>query len=425
MYIWERDNWPRFIWEAETLLAPLSSARQKQGYLLAQLKRLGFEDSSAAKLQMVTEEALRTSEIEGEKLDREGVRSSAARRLGLEQSSSRKDRQADALVEMLLSASNSPETQLTLKDLYGWQSALFPTGYSGLKEIIVGGLRDDRHGPMQVVGGRLDKPTVHFEAPPAHRLSGELDLFLNWFNEPPTNLDGLIRAGLSHLWFVTLHPFDDGNGRVARAIADKALAQDDAATIRFYSLSSQIERERNAYYDILEQTQKGDLEVTQWLQWFLICYGRAIDRSIQVLDSVSFKSEFWRKHGNRKFNDRQMKIINRVLDGFEGVLTARKWGRIAKCSPATAQRDISVLVETGILQRNPGSGKNTSYVMPYLQNRQLSALTDDQLLARFEALSPDKIRNLPKPDQKREMDAYEEIKTLAERRGLIKREDRF
>jgi Fic family protein len=325
------------------------------------MQSLGFDLQLEAQLEALTADVLKSSEIEGEILDQASVRSSLARRLGVpEAATTPADRRTEGVVEMMLNATRNFDAPLTPERLFAWQAALFPTGYSGLARIKTGGWRDDAHGPMQVVSGAIGREHVHFQAPPARRVVADMQAFLDWFAAPP-RMDGLLRAGLAHLWFVTIHPFEDGNGRIARAIADQALAQSEGSPQRFYSMSSQIRRERADYYGILERTQKGGPDVTDWLQWFLACFTRALDGAEAGGEGVLRKAEFWRTHEKVAMSKRQRAILNRYLDGFEGNITAKKWAILSKCSPASAQRDVADLVEKGVLQRNPGGSKNTSY----------------------------------------------------------------
>jgi Fic family protein len=361
MYIWQRPKWPKFRWDGARLLEPLAAARLKQGRLLGSMARLGFDLKREAQLEALTEDVIKSSEIEGEVLDRASVRSSIARRLGVPQAAvAPSDRRTEGVVEMMLDATQNYAAPLTQERLFGWQAALFPTGYSGLRLLKTGSWRDDADGPMQVVSGPIGRQRVHYEAPPASRLKGEMRQFLAWFNRKP-KIERLLRAGLAHLWFVTVHPFEDGNGRIARAIADQALAQSEGSGQRFYSVSSQIRRERSKYYDSLERAQKGDLDVTQWLTWFLGCFSRALDGADTATAGVLRKADFWQRYAREHFIDRQKVVLNRYLDGFEGKLTAKKWSALAKVSVPTAQRDINDLIERGILRRNPGGSKNTSY----------------------------------------------------------------
>ena len=361
MYIWEQQDWPHLTWNNKRLLEPLAAARLKQGRLLGRMASLGFDLKLEAQLVALTEDVVKSSEIEGEILDRDSVRSSLARRLGLPAAAiAPADRRTEGVVEMMLDATANYEALLTPERLFGWQAALFPTGYSGMYRVKTGAWRDDAEGPMQVVSGPIGRQRVHYQAPPAPRLEAEMQAFLEWFKlrDGP---EGLLRAGLAHLWFVTIHPFDDGNGRIARAIADQALAQSEESGQRFYSMSSQIRQERSNYYDALESAQKGTLNVTDWLVWFLNCFSRAIDGAESACADVLRKASFWQRYAREPFTKRQKTVLNRFLDGFEGKLTARKWASIGKCSIPTAQRDINELLERGILRRNPGGGKNTSY----------------------------------------------------------------
>ena len=361
MYIWEQPGWPHLAWDDGPLLEPLAAARLKQGRLLGSMARLGFELKLEAQLEALTEDVVKSSEIEGEVLDRAGVRSSIARRLGVPAAAvAPSDRRTEGVVEMTLDATENHEQPLTTERLFGWQAALFPTGYSGMRKVRTGAWRDDAGGPMQVVSGPIGRERVHYRAPPARRVDAEMQAFLAWFNrrgEP----EGLLRAGLAHLWFVTIHPFEDGNGRIARAIADQALAQSEVSGQRFYSVSSQIRKERSDYYKMLERSQKGGLDVTGWLVWFLACFARAIAGAEAVCANVLRKADFWQRCALEPFTERQRKVLNRFLDGFEGKLTARKWAAIGKCSIPTAQRDINDLVGRHVLRRNPGGSKNTSY----------------------------------------------------------------
>jgi Fic family protein len=325
------------------------------------MTRLGFNLKLEAELAALTEEVIKSSEIEGEVLDRNSVRSSLARRLGVPDAGvAPADRRAEGVVEMMLDATQNYVQPLTAQRLFGWQAALFPTGFSGLRPILTGAWRTDVAGPMQVVSGPVGRQRLHYEAPPASRVEAEMERFLAWFNGKPS-AEGLLRAGLAHLWFVTVHPFEDGNGRIARAIADQALAQSENVGQRFYSVSSQIRTERKQYYDSLEHTQRGGVDVTEWLLWFLGCFSRAIDGTHTIMASVLRKADFWQQHAGEKFIERQREMLNRYLQGFEGKLTAKKWAKMTKVSIPTAQRDITDLVDRGILRRNPGGSKNTSY----------------------------------------------------------------
>ncbi|MDR3391672.1 MAG: Fic family protein [Sulfuriferula sp.] len=360
-YIWQANDWPNWRYDWTTLAQPLADVSRAQGLLIGRLFDVGITLRDQASLLTLTEDVIKTSAIEGEKLDIESVRSSIARRLGVDIGAlAPADRHVEGVVAMVLDATDNCNDPITLPRLFGWHAALFPTGYSGLNRINVGSWRDDATGPMQVVSGPIGRQRVHFEAPPANRLELEIDRFLGWANsaspEPP-----LIKAGLAHLWFVTLHPFDDGNGRIARAVGDLFLARADLSPQRFYSLSAQIQRERKAYYDILEHTQKGTLDVTAWLAWFLETLHSAVNQAQLTLDTVLVKTRFWQRWATTPLNERQVKLINRLLDGFEGKLTSSKWATIAKCSPDTALRDITDLLARGVLRKTDAGGRSTSY----------------------------------------------------------------
>ena len=367
MYIHERKDWPRFHWNMEKLAEPLASVRYRQGGLIGQMKGLGFRLQQEAVLETLTKDVLKTSEIEGEKLDAEQVRSSVARRLGLDIGGLKPaDRNVEGVVEMMLDATGHYDRPLTDERLFGWHAALFPTGRSGMTKIKTGAWRDESAGPMQVVSGAVGKEKVHFEAPKADRLKKEMTAFLDWF-EGKDAIDPVLKAGLAHLWFVTIHPFEDGNGRIARAIADMALARSEHSPQRFYSMSAQIKQEHKEYYDILERTQKGTMDVTGWMLWFLDCLGRAIDGAHVTLKAVLDKARFWDRIKDERLNDRQRSVINRLLDGFEGKLTSSKYAKLTKCSQDTAHRDIQALVERRILVQNPEGGRSTSYSLAPLQ----------------------------------------------------------
>ncbi len=360
-YIHELLEWPGFRWDREALAEPLAAVRHRQGRLIGHMEALGFSLRQEAALKTLTEDVLKSSEIEGEKLDAEQVRSSLARRLGMDIGALKPvDREVEGVVEMTLDATSNYDQPLTGERLFGWHAALFPTGRSGMTRIQVGAWRDDSTGPMAVVSGPIGRERVHYEAPAAPRLHREMQQFLAWFNGPGDG-DEVLKAGLAHLWFVTIHPFDDGNGRIARAIADMALARSEKSPQRFYSMSAQIRQERNGYYDILEQTQKGSMDVTPWMTWFLGCLDRAIAGAQTTLAAVLGKARFWERIAAIPLNDRQRLMINRLLDGFEGKLTTSKWAKLAKCSHDTALRDIADMVDRGIFHRNPGGGRSTSY----------------------------------------------------------------
>ena len=361
MDIWEQQNWPDLTWEDGHLAALLAQVSREQGRLLGRMQDVGFDLRREAHLSTLTEDVVRSSEIEGEKLDSAQVRSSLARRLGMDAGGLvPADRDVEGIVEMMLDATTHYAQPLTEERLFSWHAALFPTGRSGLQKITVGNWRNDSNGPMQVVSGPVGRQKVHYEAPPAARVPEEMKRFLTWY-ETPGDEDPLLIAGRAHLWFVTIHPFDDGNGRIARAVGDMALARSEQSTQRFYSMSAQIRRERRDYYTTLERTQKGTLDVTPWQKWFLSCLHRAIDASQDTLAAVLDKARFWERFAQQSLNARQVKVLNRVLDGFEGKLTTSKWAKLAKCSQDTAYRDILDLVERGALRKDPSGGRSTSY----------------------------------------------------------------
>ncbi len=368
-YIWQHPSWPRFRWDNAALMKPLGDCRFQQGSLLAQMRELGLEVRQQARAEVLIEEALKTSEIEGERLDPNAVRSSVARRLGLPTAGLRevRNQHADGVVEILLDATLGYAKELTPERLFGWHAALFPTGYSSLHKIRVASWRDDRDGPMRIVSGPIGKEKVHYEALPAKSLNREMKLYLDWWEESRRDLDGLLRAAVSHLWFVAIHPFEDGNGRIARTLTEMTLAQDEALDSRFYSLSSQIMADRESYYSVLERTNKGNGDITEWILWFLGCMSRAILRSNDLLTNVMQKSRFWHRHAQTELNDRQRKVLNRLLDagpdGFEGGMTNRKYAGIAHVSRATAQRELADLIEKGVLRTNSGGGRSVSYCL--------------------------------------------------------------
>jgi Fic family protein len=361
MYVWEQEHWPALTWDSGRLATLLGQVSRVQGRLLGRMQDLGFELRREAQLSTLTEDVVRSSEIEGEKLDSDQVRSSIARRLGMEVGGLvAVDRDVEGVVDMMLDATTNYAQPLTADRLFGWHAALFPTSRSGLHKITVGNWRNDSGGPMQVVSGPIGRQKVHYEAPPAARVSEEIRRFLIWF-EAPDHTDPLFVAGLAHLWFVTIHPFDDGNGRIARAIADMALARSEGSKQRFYSMSAQIRRERSDYYITLERTQTGGLDVTSWQEWFLSCLRRAIEGSQTTLSAVLKKAHFWERFAQQSLNARQVKVLNKLLDDFEGKLTTSKWAKLTKCSQDTAYRDVLDLVERGALRKDSGGGRSTSY----------------------------------------------------------------
>ena len=373
MYIHERQDWPRFRWSADRIAEPLASVRHRQGRLIGRMESLGFDLRQEAVLRTLTADVLKSSEIEGEKLDADQVRSSIARRLGMDIAALKPaDRHVEGVVEMMVDATRRYDQPLTAERLFAWHAALFPTGRSGMRKITVGGWRGDDDGPMEVVSGPIGKERVHFAAPQAARLGPEMTAFLEWF-EKPSQIDEVLKAGLSHLWFVTIHPFDDGNGRIARAIADMELARSEKSPQRFYSMSTQIRQERAAYYDVLEQTQKATMEITPWMEWFLGCLGRAIDGADGILGTVLTKARFWESLRGVALNDRQTLVLNRLLDGFEGKLSTTKYAKLTKSSQDTALRDILALVKRGIMVQRPEGGRSTSYALADAYQEQQAA----------------------------------------------------
>jgi len=362
-YLYERTAWTQFRWNDNKIIVILGECRLLQGRLLSKMADLGFDLGSQAQVEILAEETLKTAAIEGESLDMKAVRSSVARRLGLPSGGLRVDRYVDGLVSVILDATRNYDKPLAEERLYGWQAALFPTGYSGMQKIKVGQWRGAKS--MRVVSGPVGREKVHFEATPASRIADEMRRFLEWWEESRGRIEGVLRAAIAHFRFVTIHPFEDGNGRIARALTDMALAEDDRQPMRYYSISSQIMAEREAYYDVLERSQKGDGEITEWLIWFLGCFSRAIKRSQGLLAAVLDKDAFWKMHIQRSLSERQRKVINRMLDfgrgGFEGGMTTRKYVSLANVSRATAFRELNHLLELGIIKQNPGGGRSVSY----------------------------------------------------------------
>ena len=360
-YIYELRDWPRFIWNHETLSGPLAAARHQQGRLIGQMEALGFKVKEEAVLRTLTEDVLKSSEIEGDRLDADQVRSSVARRLGMDIGGLKAaDRHVEGVVEMMLDATQRYDQPLIEERLFGWHASLFPTGRSGMHPITVGMWRDDRTASMQVVSGPVGRERLHFEAPAAARLQSEMRRFLDWFNGDATT-EPVLKAAQAHLWFVTIHPFDDGNGRIARAIADMSLARSEGSSQRFYSMSAQIREERGDYYRILEQTQGGTMDITPWMEWFLGRLTRAIAGAQTGLSGAIARARYWEKLRDVPLNERQRLVINRLLEGFEGKLTTSKWAALTKSSQDTALRDIQQLVERGVLVRNRAGGRSTSY----------------------------------------------------------------
>ena len=361
LYIWQAPNWPQWRYDLAVLARPLAEVSRAQGLLLGRLADVGAATRDQASLLALTDDVVKTSEIEGEHLNVASVRSSIARRLGVDIGAlAPVDRHVEGVVEMVLDATSNCGQAVTEERLFGWHAALFPTGYSGMARIKVAAWRDDATGPMQVISGPVGRQKVHFEAPPADRLPSEMARFLDWLNAD-SEVPPLLKAGLGHLWFVTLHPFDDGNGRIARAVGDLLLARADGTPQRFYSLSAQIQRDRKAYYEFLERTQKGDMDVTDWLIWFLESLHHSLNQAHQTLDAVLTKVRFWQRWAATPLNERQAKVLNRLLDGFDGKLTSGKWAAISKCSADTALRDINELLARGVLRKTAGGGRSTGY----------------------------------------------------------------
>lgn len=362
-YIWQGNEWPKFSWNAEQLLVPLSESRLAQGRLMTRVAGLNLSLELQAQAEILVEETIKTSAIEGEQLDPRSVRSSVARRLGIPTAGLPVDRRIDDLVSVLMDATQNCDSPLSAERLWGWQAALFPSGYSGMHKIQVGKWREGTE-PMRVISGAIGRERVHYEAPPSIQVPIEMERFLTWWQESHGKVEGIIRAALAHFWFVTIHPFDDGNGRLARALTDMALSQDDQQKVRAYSLSAQIMADREEYYDILERCQKGTCDVTPWLFWFLGCFSRAIRRSDDILDGVFSRSDFWRRYEHLQMTDRQKKVINRLLEegpgGFEGGLTTKKYASMTHTSKGTAFRELDQLYEWGVLERI-GKGRSVRY----------------------------------------------------------------
>ena len=361
MFIYQNVGWPKFTWDNDRLLSTLSSVRNLQGRIIGKMEAIGFNLRNEAVLETLTLDVIKSTEIEGEILNPDQVRSSVAKRLGMDIGAlDNSDRNIDGIVDLILDATRNCNKPISSDRLFSWHAALFPTGRSGLYEITVGAWRIDSTGPMQVVSGAMGMEKVHYQAPDSSVISTEMTQFMDWFNSK-TDLEPVLKAAIAHLWFVTLHPFEDGNGRIGRALTDLLLARADGSTQRFYSMSSQIRKERKYYYDILESTQKGTLDITNWLFWFLGCLMDALISSDTILAKVLFKASFWEKHSTNILNERQRLMINKMLDGFEGKLTSSKWAKIAKCSQDTAVRDIQDLMIKKILRKEASGGRSTNY----------------------------------------------------------------
>jgi Fic family protein len=366
-YIYQYEDWPDLKWDMAELAPLLASVRHQQGLLIGQMKAQGFTLRAEAGLINLTDEIVKSSAIEGENLNKEQVRSSIAKHLGMDIGGTAvASRHIDGIVEMMLNATEKHNDLLTEERLFGWHAALFPTGRSGMRDITTGAWRT---GEMQVVSGGIGYEKIHYEAPDTKQLPNEMATFIDWFNSA-ANLDPILKAALAHFWFVTIHPFDDGNGRIGRAITELALTRADQTSERFYSLSSQIEAERKDYYNALEFTQKGTADITRWVKWFLECLGRSIECAEETLSSVLKKSRIWEKVNEGPINERQRKVITRLLDDFKGNLNTSKYAKITKCSSDTALRDIRNLVERGILEQNQGGGRSTSYQLVDIRNAQ-------------------------------------------------------
>lgn len=366
-YIWQRADWTKWQYDLTALTPLLTQVHYQQGLLLGHLQGIGLIEQDEISLQALTHSIVKSSEIEGEILNPQSVRSSLARRLGIDvESFTITDRSVEGVVEMMLDATEKANHPLSLARLFGWHAALFPTGYSGISKIRVAALRDDHEGAMQVVSGRIGHQKVHFEAPPAKHLKQEMDQFLQWVNSVE-NIDPFIKAAIAHLWFLTLHPFEDGNGRIGRAIADYLLTKADGKAQRFYSLSAQIQKERSDYYEILEQTQKGDMNITPWIAWFLQCLNKAIESAQEAFNQTLNKTRYWQQWRQFALNERQRKVLNRLLDGFEGKLTNKKYAALTKISRDTALRDLTDLLEKGILQRSESGGRSINYELVKLR----------------------------------------------------------
>jgi Fic family protein len=363
IYIYQQKNWPQFTWDNELVLPKLSKVRNLQGRLIGKMEALGFHLREEAILDTLTLDVLKSNEIEGEILNSDQVRSSIAKHLGMNiPGLIHSDRHIDGVVEMMLDATQKYNQAISKERLCNWHASLFPVGRSGMFKINVANWRKDETGPMQVVSGAMGKEKVHYQAPDATNVAKEMSAFIKWFNKTDT-LDPVIKSAVAHLWFITIHPFDDGNGRIARAIADMQLARADESNQRFYSMSAQIRLKRKAYYDILEKTQKGNLNINEWLEWYLDCLIGALSNTENTLERVLSKAAFWKQHATTTMNKRQQVIVNKLFDHFEGKLTTSKWAKINKCSPDTALRDIQDLITKKILIKEDAGGRSTNYLL--------------------------------------------------------------
>ncbi|SOU88020.1 Fic family protein [Tenacibaculum dicentrarchi] len=374
IYIHEKDNWTNFTWNEKLISAKLAETRNLQGRLLGKMESLGFDLQDEAVLNTITLEIVKSSEIEGEILDLEQVRSSVARRLGIELAGAiESERHIDGIVEMMLDATQRYDLPITKERLFGWHSSLFPTGWSNMYKIIVADWRKDTTGAMQVISGAMGKEKIHFEAPNSDRIASEIENLINWI-ETENETDPVLKSAIVHLWFITIHPFEDGNGRITRAITEMLLARSDNSAKRFYSMSSQIRIERKQYYDILEKTQKGNSEITDWILWFLECLKNSFESTSELLSKILIKAEFWKLNSKIILNERQHKMLNKLLDGFDGKLTTSKWGKICKCSQDTALRDIQNLIKKEILQKEKSGGRSTNYELKIAVNNNEKAI---------------------------------------------------
>jgi Fic family protein len=408
-YIYELPDWPHFRWRHEKLAQDLTAVRHRQGRMLGRMEAFGLKLREEALLRTLTEEVVKSSEIEGEVLNRDQVRSSLARRLGIEIGAlTPSNLDVEGVVELVLDATRNYDKPLTAERLFGWHASLFPTGRSHLRKIKVGAWRTIESGPMQVVSGALDHERVHYEAPSADNVQLEMDAFLMWIEGDGDGIDPVLKAAIAHLWFVTIHPFEDGNGRIGRAIADMMLARSEKSPQRFYSMSAQIRKERGKYYDYLEDAQKGDLDITEHLDWFLGCLDRAFDNAETILADVLRKARFWELHAGESFNERQRLVINRLLDGFIGKLNSSKWAKLAKTSQDTAGRDIDDLIRRHALVREPGGGRSTSYALIATPSDALRVIADYTLAYRSGIASGPKLR-----DDEGKAKRRQEIKDLA------------
>jgi Fic family protein len=363
VYIHQQNNWPNFYWDESAVAMVLAGVRYKQGRVIGLINTLGFSQKNESQIETLAKDVLKSSEIEGELLDLQQVRSSLARKLGISIAGMKaSDRKVDGVVEMMLDATQNYDEPLLKKRMCKWHELLFPTGRNSMYQISIGKYRNDKEGAMQVVSGAMGKEKVHFEAPEAKLLSTEMNAFFSWLNKE-NRMDDVIKSAIAHLWFVTIHPFDDGNGRIARAISDMLLARSEQGNQRYYSMSASICKNRKQYYNCLEKTQKGNLDITEWLLWFLSCMDEALTETESSYNTVLQKASFHDKHQKSKLNERQRKMVNKLIDGIDGVMNTSKWAKMAKCSQDTAHRDILQLIDLKILKKAPDKGRNTNYIL--------------------------------------------------------------